>query len=311
MEYRPLGKTGWDVSVLSLGAASLGSVYRDIDEAEGLRTVETALDLGINFIDVSPYYGLTKAELVLGRALREVQRDRYILATKAGRYGLEMPDFDFTPTRIRASLEESLARLGVDCIDLFQLHDIEFGSMPRVLGESIPTMQALKQEGKIRAWGVTGLPLKIFEMVLAEHTPDTILSYCRYALNDSSLAAMLPDLAGRGVGVINASPTGMGLLTNRGTPDWHPAGDDIKDGCRRAAQFCADRGVDITRLALQYATRNPAIATTLVGTASVQNISNNVRCISEPMDTELLEEVLAVLAPVQGLTWPEGRPENN
>src|SRR5437867_1076202 len=85
--YRSLGDTGLQVSALSYGASPLGSVFRPIDEAEGIRTVHTALDLGINFIDVSPYYGLTRAEAVLGKALAAVPRDRYLLATKVGRYG--------------------------------------------------------------------------------------------------------------------------------------------------------------------------------------------------------------------------------
>jgi aryl-alcohol dehydrogenase-like predicted oxidoreductase len=233
------------------------------------------------------------------------------LATKAGRYGLDIESFDFSATRIRASLEESLARLGVESLDLFQLHDIEFASMETIIEESIPTMQALKKEGKIRFWGVTGLPLGVFTHVLNHATPDTILSYCRYALNDDGLSALLPDLAARGVGVINASPTGMGLLTERGSPEWHPASSTIKEGCRRAVEFCASREVDITKLALQFATSNPAIASTLVGTASVANIENNVRWVSEPMDYDLLAEVREVLHPIQGMTWPEGRPENN
>ena len=89
MEYRVLGQTGLQVSALGYGASPLGSVFRPIDEAEGIRTVHTAIDLGINFIDVSPYYGLTKAETVLGEALATLPRDGYILATKVGRYGAD------------------------------------------------------------------------------------------------------------------------------------------------------------------------------------------------------------------------------
>ena len=109
MQYRPLGKTGWDVSVLSLGASPLGSVFRDLDAREGIRTVHFAIDQGINFIDVSPYYGLTKAETVLGKALKEIPRDKFILATKVGRYGVD--DFDFSPARVVASVEQSMKRL--------------------------------------------------------------------------------------------------------------------------------------------------------------------------------------------------------
>src|SRR3954454_8049087 len=106
MLYRPLGRTGLEVSILSYGASPLGSVFRPVDEAEGIRTVHTAIDLGINFIDVSPYYGLTRAEEVLGRALAGIPRERYYLATKVGRYGAD--EFDFSAERVTASVHESL-----------------------------------------------------------------------------------------------------------------------------------------------------------------------------------------------------------
>ena len=112
MEYRPLGNTGLKVSVLGYGASPLGSVFRKINETDGIRTVHTALDLGINFIDVSPYYGLTKAEEVLGKALKTIPRDKFILATKVGRYGENQ--FDFSRKRVLSSVDESLQRLGVE-----------------------------------------------------------------------------------------------------------------------------------------------------------------------------------------------------
>ena len=87
MIYNELGKTGMRVSNLSFGASSLGGVFHDIRESEGIKAVHTAVDNGINFIDVSQYYGHYKAEMVLGKALKEIQRDRYYLSTKGGRYG--------------------------------------------------------------------------------------------------------------------------------------------------------------------------------------------------------------------------------
>jgi len=154
MIYRTLGNTGLSVSALSYGASPLGSVFRDVDEAEGIRTVHTALDLGINFIDVSPYYGLTRAEEVLGRALATVPRDRYILATKVGRYAKD--SFDFSAQRVTASVDESLRRLGVETIDLIQCHDIEFGSLDQVVEETIPALRRLRDSGKVRFIGITG-----------------------------------------------------------------------------------------------------------------------------------------------------------
>src|SRR5690606_9359852 len=108
MKYRKLGKTGLEVSALSFGASSLGSVFHEVTEAECTRTVTTALDHGINYIDVSPYYGLTKAETMLGKAIKRIPRDRFYLSTKAGRYGVDT--FDFSKKRLISSLEESLKR---------------------------------------------------------------------------------------------------------------------------------------------------------------------------------------------------------
>jgi L-galactose dehydrogenase len=309
MEYRPLGKTGLQVSTLGYGASPLGSVFREIDEAEGVRAVHTAIDLGINFIDVSPYYGATRAETVLGKALREIPRDRYLLATKVGRYGPE--EFDFSAGRVARSVEESLQRLGVETLDLIQCHDIEFGSLDQVVEETIPALRRLREQGKVRFIGITGLPLAIFPAVLDRTPVDTVLSYCHYSLNDTSLQALFPYLRGKEVGVINASPLAMGLLTERGAPSWHPAWPEVQAACARAAAHCRSRGADIAQLALQFALGAPDVATTLVGTASPANLRKNAAWIEQPIDRDLLAEVLAILAPIHNCTWPSGRPEND
>lgn len=309
MITRPLGRTGLQVSVLSYGASPLGSVFRPIDEAEGIRTVHTALDLGINFIDVSPYYGLTRAETVLGKALATVPRDRYLLATKVGRYGAE--EFDFSADRVTTSVDESLRRLQVDHVDLIQCHDIEFGSLDQIVQETLPALQRVREQGKARFIGITGYPLAIYPRVLDRAPVDTVLSYCHYTLNDTSLEGLLPYLQAKGVGIINASPLAMGLLTERGAPDWHPAPEPLKAACAKAAAFCRARGVDIAQLALQHVVSHPAIATTLVGTANPENLRKNAAWIEQPPDPQLLAEVQAILAPVRNMTWPSGRPENH
>ena len=162
MKYRVLGKTGWKVSVLGFGAAPLGKTHGDFDEKDGIRAVHAAIDLGVNFIDVAPYYGLTMAEAVLGKALKDISREKYYLATKVGRYGADEKDFDFSPERVVRSVDESLKRLRVAHIDLIQCQDIEFASVPRLVEETIPALQKLKRQGKVRHIGITGLPLKVF-----------------------------------------------------------------------------------------------------------------------------------------------------
>lgn len=307
MKYRKLGNTGLEVSALSFGASSLGGVFRDIQMEEGIRTVHTAIDMGINLIDVSPYYGLTKAETVLGDALRTIPRDKYMLCTKAGRYGQD--EFDFSKERVIRSAEESMQRLGTDYLDILLLHDIEFGSMEQVLEEGIPALEQLKSSGKIRFFGVSGLPLNLFESVLSRTGLDVVLSYCHYSLNDQSLLRLLPFMEQKGTGLINASPLSMGLLSNRDVPDWHPAGEDIKAACRRAAEHCRSKGMDIAKLAVQFSTANERIPTTLVSTATSENIRNNILWTEEPIDEQMLWEVLEILRPIDGATWPSGRPE--
>jgi aryl-alcohol dehydrogenase-like predicted oxidoreductase len=311
MEYRKLGNTDMNVSKLSFGASSLGSVFRKVSEAQGIRTVHTTIDLGINFIDVSPYYGLTVAETVLGKALKTISRDKYYLATKVGRYGAETADFDYSAERVTTSVDESLARLNVDYLDLIQCHDIEFVDLDQVINETLPALRKLQASGKVRYVGITGLPLSAFKYVIDRAEVDTILSYCRYSINDTSLADQLPYYAEHGVGVINASPLSMGLLTNRGAPDWHPAPPAVHEACNRAAEFCREQGADLAQLAVQFSLTQPQIPTTVVGTANPDNMVKNVQWMNAPIDTALLSEVQRILAPIQNQTWLQGRPENN
>jgi L-galactose dehydrogenase len=309
MEYRPLGRTGLKVSALSLGGSSFGAIFRATDDQESIRTVHTALDLGINFIDVSPGYG--RAEAVLGRALLGIDRSRYLLATKVGQYSGQPADY--SAARITRSLDDSCRLMGVEHIDLLQCHDIEFADLNQIVDETLPALLKLKQAGRIGHIGITGLPLKIFPAVIDRVPPGTvesILSFCHYELNDTSLESLLPYCQERGIGVINASPTGMGLLTERGAPAWHPAPPSIINGCRQAVEFCRAQGEDIVKLAVQFAVSRPGIATTLIGTANPGNIRKNVAYAEAPLNHELLARVREILRPIQNHNFTRGRPEN-
>ena len=143
MEYRKLGKTNELISVLGYGASPLGNVFDVVDEQEGKNAVHYAIDHGVNFFDVSPFYGITLAETRLGKALQGKRKDIF-LATKCGRYDLR--EFDFSAKRIMASIDESLQRLQTDYIDLFQLHDIEFVTKEQILNEAMPVIEKIKAE---------------------------------------------------------------------------------------------------------------------------------------------------------------------
>jgi L-galactose dehydrogenase len=307
MEFRPLGSTGLVVSALAYGASSLGGVFRSVDESAGIAAVHAALDLGINLIDVSPYYGLTVAETVLGRALKGVDRASYLLATKVGRYG--DAQFDFSADRVVVSVHESMARLGVDHLDVVQCHDIEFGDLDQIVEETLPALESIREQGLIRFIGVTGFPVPALVSVARRHHIDTVMSYCNYTIQNRNLMPWLGYFDAAGIGVMNASPLGMGLLTNRGVPAWHLAPELVVDACSRAAALCASRGSDIAKLAIQFALLAP-VATTVVGSADAANIARNAAWIDEEIDLELLQDVEALLAPVRDIGWAVGRPEN-
>ncbi len=296
-----LGHTGLQVSALSFGASPLGGVFAPVDEAEGERAVRRAIDLGINMFDVSPYYGLTRAETVLGRALAG-RRHQVILATKAGRHGER--EFDFRKDAIKRSLEASLRRLQTDYVDILQAHDIEFGALEQVLTETYGALQELKAEGKCRFIGMTAYPLPVLREALHHCELDVVLSYCHFHLaNTLLLTELLPLAREQGVGLINASPTGMGLLTRQGPPAWHPAPPALVEQCRLAVAHCARRGADIATLALQYVYWQEAVPVTLVGMSKVRHVESNVAAVAEKPRPELLAELLEILAPVQDMVW--------
>jgi L-galactose dehydrogenase len=309
MQYRRPGKTDLQLSVLGFGASPLGDVFGRVDAAEGARAVHLAIAEGINFFDVSPYYGLTLAEERLGQALLG-KRNKVVLATKCGRYGAA--EFDFSARRVRSSIEESLRRLRTDYVDLFQAHDVEFGDVEQIIHETIPAMRRLQEEGKARYIGITGYPLKVL-MRIAEKAPvDTILSYCHSNLLNDTMAPVLAPFAKKsGIGLINASPLHMGMLTESGAPEWHPAPPEVHFAVEKARSFCREHNVSLPEIALRFCLDFPHVASTLVGMSSEEEVRRNLRAWEKPADTELLRQIKAILAPVANIEWPSGRPENH
>lgn len=308
MHYRPLGRTGLDVSVVGFGAAPLGDLFGRADPVEATRAVHFAIDEGINFFDVSPYYGLTLAEERLGAAL-EGKRAAVVLATKCGRYG--DAEFDFSARRITRGLEDSLRRLRTDHVDLLQAHDIEFGDAQQIIAETIPAMRRLQQQGKARYIGISGYPLKVLLRVAAAVPLDSILSYCRYNLLCNDLdSVLMPFAREHGIGLINASALHMGILTTHGPQFWHPAPPQVVAAAQQALEFCRLQGVDLPQLALRFCLDYSPVATTLVGMSTTDLVRRNLHAFGSPADPHLLRQVRDILAPVHNHVWPSGRPEN-
>src|SRR5512135_2766129 len=197
MKFRPLGRTGLNLSWLSFGASSLGQEFRPVDLSEALRSVHVALDLGMNFIDTSPFYGRGMSEVLLGIALKDVPRDSYILGTKLGRY--DVAHFDFSAKRVAESIDVSLHRLGTDHLDIILCHDIEFVEMRQIVEETLPALQRVRQQGKVRFIGVSGYPMKIFRYILDQTDLDVVLSYNHYTLQNTMFADLVPYLKAKNV----------------------------------------------------------------------------------------------------------------
>lgn len=296
------------LSNLSFGASSLGGVFHDVREAEGIRAVHTAVDNGINFIDVSPYYGHLKAETVLGKALKEISRDRYYLSTKVGRYGKDgVNTWDYSAKRVTKSVYESMERLNIDYIDIINVHDVEFADLHQVVNETLPALVRLREKGVVQHVGITDLQPENLKWVIEHSEPGTVesvLCFCHYCLNDDMLLDYLDFFEQHGVGVINASPLSMGLLSRRGAPAWHPAPEALKEACRRAADYCTQRDYPIEKLAMQYSTSlNPRIASTLFSSANPANVLKNIAYINEPYDEGLAQEVRDIIGEQKRVRW--------
>jgi aryl-alcohol dehydrogenase-like predicted oxidoreductase len=310
MQTRKLGNTDLELPILSFGASSLGAEFRAVKLDEVLESVSTALQLGMNFIDTSPYYGRGKSEVLLGIALKDVPRDSYTLCTKLGRFDVDK--FDFSAKRVAESVDVSLTRLGTDHLDIVLCHDIEFVPLDQIINETLPALRKIQASGKVRYVGISCYPMKAFREVTRKADVDCILSYNQYTLQNTRLAdELLPELKPKGVGIINAGPFAARLLTNAPLPDWHKDPQNVRDAARQAAALCEQNGVDIAQLALQYSCAHPDLTTTVAGSANPNNIRKWAEWLAKPIDEALLKDVLKIFEPVKNIGHAEGLPENN
>ncbi len=309
MEQRALGNTGLTLPKISFGASSLGEEFGPVDLNEALRVVRSAIDLGLNFIDTSPFYGRGMSEVLLGIALRDVPRDEYILGTKLGRYSHE--HFDFSAKRVVESVDISLSRMGVDYLDICLCHDIEFVDINQIWEETLPALRKVQEQGKVKNVGISGYPMHIFKEVLKRTDLDVMLSYNHYTLQNTQFEELVTLAQEKGIGMMNAAPFCARLLTNLPLPPWHRATDEVRACARNAAEACAAKGVDIAQLAVQFSCANPAMSTCIVGSARTEEIEKVAHWANEVMDEELLQEVLEIMKPIHNWHHIEGRPENN
>lgn len=310
MQYNQLGNTSLNISRISFGASSLSSVFHEVEEKDAIAAVHAALEAGINYIDVAPAYGGTKSETVLGKALKGIDRSKYFLSTKIGKYTdpnqYGKDELDYSEKRTRQSLKESAERLGTDYFDIIHIHDIEYQNRIHAewaLTEGLETLHKLKNEGQIGAVSFGIYPMDLWHRIFDDYEIDSALIHNHYCLNDTSLLELLPKAREKGIGIINASPFASGLLTDLGPADWHPANVEERGIFANAAKICQEFGVSISQLAMQFSSQNPHIPTTMFSSSNAKSVLRNIEWSEEPLDLELLVKVQGALKPVMNKQW--------
>ncbi len=308
MNYRILGKTGLNISVLGFGVSPVGNVFEAVDEADAINALHYGIDHGINYFDVAPFYGDTLAETRLGKALAGKRQD-IILATKCCRY---IDHFDFSYDRVIKGIDESLKRLQTDYVDVFQLHDIEFGTTEQVLNEALPALQKVKESGKARFIGITGLPVRYLAYIARQVEIDTVLSWAHFNLVEDEINDELVPLSlEKGFGLMNAAPFMQRILTDASLPAWHRSPKALKDIQPVLLAACQKYGLSLSDVALSYAISHPQIATTIAGMCEVNTVEKNIRAVDLVIPDALLKDIEVLAAPVKNLMWFEGNPANN
>ena len=310
MNYQLLGKTGIHVSEIGFGTSSLAGVFHPVSEKQAIEAVAEALNIGINYFDTAPLYGNNLAEIRLGKALKSIPREQYILASKVGRFHND--EFDFSASRVIDSFHNSCKRLDTDYIDIYQAHDIDFANEQQLINETLPALVELKTQGKVKHIGITGLKIETLANIANQFPIDTLLSFCRCSLIDNRLNTLSNKLDTKSIAIINASPLVMGLLTEVGPISWHPASSLARTKAKKAVSLCKENNIPIEKIAIQTAikqARTYGACTTLIGSANKDHIKqwadwleliNENKLIEEQ---RLLEEIQRILSPIYNQNW--------
>ena len=300
---RLLGSTGLQVSPICLGTSALGDMpdtYKfSVNRERALSTIRAALTSDINFIDTAASYGLGESERRIGAVLKEMGGipDGYVVATKADR---DLETNEFSGSQTRKSVEQSLALLGVDRLQLVYLHDPEYCDWDDLTGRggAIETLQAFKDDGVIEHLGLAGGPIDVMMRCLKEADFEAIISHNRYTLINRAADPLFDYAHSRGIAVVNASPYGSGILA-KGVDEYpryayQDASDEIVGMVRRIEGICAAYGVPLAAASLQFSLRDSRISSTIVGATRPERIQQNIDLAQVDVPDEMWVELDAV-----------------
>lgn len=320
---QPLTRSGLPVTALGFGAATLGGLYQAMSDEEAQAVLQAAWDAGIRYYDTAPHYGVGLSEERLGRFLADKPRASYVLSTKVGRLLVDhqgpasevegVEGFHGTPGRdrvrdysadgVRRSLDESLARLGVDRVDIVFVHDPD-EHVDQAVAEAFPALAALRDQGVVGAVGVGMNQVAVPLRFVRETDVDCLIAAGRYTLLDAEAGReLLPLCLERGVDVVGAGVFNSGLLAvpdDRATFDYGAAPGDLVRRARRIAEVCAGYGVALPVAALAFVRAHPAVRTVLAGMRTPDEVRQNAGAVATDVPPALWRDLDA-----EGLL-PEG-----
>ena len=295
MQYRPLGRTGWNISTVSFGAWAIGGTWGDVDDNESMGALHQALDLGVNFFDSADVYGDGRSERLLAR-LRQERSEPFYIATKAGRRLNPHVAEGYNRTNLRAFVERSLVNLNTEALDLLQLHcpPTQVYYMPEVFG----VLGELQQEGKLRHYGVS--VEKVEEALKAIEFPGVQSVQIVYnILRQRPSDWLFAQTQAKGVGILARLPLSSGLLSGKMTAQTQFAADDHRRFNRQGEHFDKGEtfsgldydkglaavealrplvpvGMSMAQFALRWITMHPAVTCAIPGGKRAQQVADNV-----------------------------------
>jgi D-threo-aldose 1-dehydrogenase len=317
MNRRKIGDTSLDVTEISLGGAAIGGLYRAVSRENAEATITAAWDAGIRYFDTAPFYGFGLSERRMGDVLRDKPRDSYILSTKVGRLlrpvpADQVPDYsyveplpftvgyDYSYDGIMRSFEFSLARLGLNRIDILFVHDIGVYThgdeanrkhFRDLMDSGLKALDQLKSEGSISAFGLGVNEVQICLDVMSRASIDCILLAGRYTLLDRDASReLLPLCAKTRTSLIVGGVFNSGILATGPVPgahfDYGPASQDVLDRVGRMETVANGYGIPLAAAAMQYPLLDPNVATVLIGTAKPSSLARNLASLATQVPQE-------------------------
>ena len=307
------------VPALGYGAANVGNLFRPLSDDESWAILEAAWDSGIRYYDTAPHYGLGLSERRLGAFLQTKPREEYVLSTKVGRLlrpnpdhdgGLDtandfhVPDdlqrvWDFSDDGIRASLDESRERLGIERIDLVYLHDPERHDLDLALAEALPALEQLRSDGQVSAIGIGSMVSDALAASVRSADLDLIMVAGRYTLLEQPAAAeVLPACRETGTGIVAASVFNSGLLASSeprrdGRYEYGQLPDELWERLLRIARVCADHAVPLPAAAIQFPLQADVVRSVVVGGSRPAQLRQNAEYAALEIPAALWDELAA------------------